>query len=377
MDPFEMPASFVELLGALPDAVLVATSEGRIVAANANLCALSGHAESELVDSLIEELVPGRLRAQHVALRSGYIASGGGSRSMSSRLDIVLLRADGSEVPVDVGLCTIPYADDRVVIATLRDASSRRNAELSVERERAFLTAMNDVSRSLLDNGNVDETLDLVTRRARVLLDADLAMLVLPDTNVEGELVIQVADGLAAHQLLGSMIPADSSMAGIAMREHEPALIADGSKDPRLFRPPAWPHDIGATLVVPLHARGKSVGSLTIARRGGRPMFLASDVSLMKTFAAHATLAIADVRRQENLRLLRALDERDRMADTLKDTVVNRLYSVGLTLHVLLQHDLPEGSDARIWSAIDELDETIAAMRDAIFPRDRDRLVIP
>jgi PAS domain S-box-containing protein len=369
MDPFEMPGSFVEFLGALPDAVLVATAEGRIVAANANLCALSGHAESELVDSLIEELVPGRLRAQHVALRSGYIASGGGTRSMSSRGDIVLVRADGSEVPVDVALCTIPYADDRVVIATLRDASARRNAELSVERERAFLTAMNDVSRSLLDNGNVDETLDLVTRRARALLDADLAMLVLPDTNVEGELVVQVADGLAAGQLVGSMLPADSSMAGIAMREHEPALIADGSKDPRLFRPPAWPHDIGPTLVVPLHARGQTVGSMTIARCGGRPMFLASDVSLMKTFAAHATLAIADVRQQENLRLLRALDERDRMADTLKDTVVNRLYSVGLTLHVLLQHDLPEGSDARIWSAIDELDETIAAMRDAIFPR--------
>jgi PAS domain S-box-containing protein len=369
MDRFEMPGSFIELLGALPDAVLVATPEGRIVSANANLCALSGHAESELVDSLVEDLVPGRFGAQHVALRSGYIASGGGTRAMSSRADIVLLRADGSEVPVDVGLCTIPYADDRVVIATLRDASARRNAELSVERERAFLTAMNDVSRSLLDKGDVDETLDLVTRRARALLDADLVMLVLPDGNVEGELVVQVADGLAAGQLVGSMLPADSSMAGIAMREHEPALIADGSKDPRLFRPPAWPHDIGPTLVVPLHARGQTVGSMTIARCGGRPMFLASDVTLMKTFAAHATLAIADLRRQENLRLLRALDERDRMAETLKDTVVNRLYSVGLTLHVLLQHDLPEGTDARIWTAIDELDETIAAMRDAIFPR--------
>jgi PAS domain S-box-containing protein len=369
MDLFEMPGAFVELLGVMPDAVLVTSTEGRIVAVNANMCTLSGHTESELVDSLVEELVPGRVRAQHVALRSGYIASGGGSRSMSSRVDIVLLHADGSEVPVEVSLCTIPYADDRLVIATLRDATTRRNAELSVERERAFLAAMNDVSRSLLDNGNVEETLDLVTRRTRELLDADLAMLVLPDPKVEGELVIQVADGLAAGQLVGSMLPADSSMAGIAMREHEPALVVDGSKDPRLFRPPAWPHDIGPTLVVPLHARGQTVGSMTIARCGGRPMFLASDVTLVKAFAAHATLAIADVRQQENLRLIRALDERDRMADTLKDTVVNRLYSVGLTLHVLLQHDLPEGSDARIWSAIDELDETIAAMRSAIFPR--------
>ncbi len=369
MDLFELPGSFVELLGALPDAVVVATTDGRIATVNANLCELSGYTEDELADMPVEQLVPGRFRAQHVALRSGYAAAGGGMRSMSSRLDIVLLRADGVEVPVDIALCTIPYADDRLVVATIRDASTRRAAELSVERERAFLTAMNDVSRSLLDNADVDETLELVTRRARSLLDADLAMLVLPDAHVENELVVHIADGLAARELVGSMLPADHSMAGIAMREHEPALVADGSKDPRLFRPPAWPNEIGATLIVPLHARGEAVGSITIARRRGRPMFLATDVTFITSFAAHATLAIADVRRQEHLRLMRALEERDRMADSIRDTVVNRLFSVGLTLHVLLQHDLPAGSDDRVWSAINELDDTIAAMRAAIFPR--------
>jgi PAS domain S-box-containing protein len=369
MGLFEMPGAIVELLQAMPDAVLVATTDGRIAAVNTNLCTLSGYSEKALIDSSVDDLVPGRFRAQHVALRTRYVESGVGARSMSERLDIVLLRADGTEVPVDVSLTTIPYADDRVVVAAIRDATTRRVAELSVQRERAFLTAMNEVSRSLLDNGNVDETLDLVTRRARILLDADLALLVLPDPRVDGELVVQVADGLAARALVGSMLPADHSMAGAAMRDHEPALIADGAKDPRLFRPPAWPHDIGATLVVPLHARGETVGSMTIARLRGRPMFVASDITFMKTFAAHATIAIADVREQEHLRLLRALDERDRMADTIKDTVVKRLYSVGLTLHVLQQLELPDDADARIWNAINELDETIAAMREAIFPR--------
>ena len=109
-------------------------------------------------------------------------------------------------------------------------------------------------------------TLGLVTRRARSLLDADLAMLVLPAPDEDNTLVVRVADGLAARELLGSTLPADHSMAGLAMRDREPALIADGSKDPRLFRPPAWPHDIGATLIVPLHARGETLGSMTIAR---------------------------------------------------------------------------------------------------------------
>jgi PAS domain S-box-containing protein len=370
MKDFELRGSLVELLGALPDAVIVATSDGRIAAVNDNLCSLAGYSKDELIDMRIEMLVPGRSRARHVALRSAYITGGGGVRSMSSRLDIMLARADSTEVPVDVSLCTIPYANDLLVLATIRDASIRRRAELSVDRERAFLGAMNDVSRALLDGRDVDETLDLVTRRSRSLLDADLAMLVLPDSRSEDKkLVVRIADGLAARELLGSAIPSDLSMTAIAMREHEPAMIADGSTDPRLFRPPAWPNEIGATLIVPLHSRGETLGSMTIARRRGRPMFLATDVTYMKAFAAHATLAIADARQQEQLRLMRTLDERDRMAESMRDTVVNRLYSVGLTLHVLLRHDLPSGSDDRIWSAINELDETIAAMREAIFPR--------
>jgi signal transduction histidine kinase len=168
-----------------------------------------------------------------------------------------------------------------------------------------FLAALNDVSSALLDDGSVDDTLRLVTNRARVLLDADLAMLVLPAPEtgdadqLEDVLVVQVADGLAARALEGSSLPTHHSMAGFTMREREPVLIADGSKDPRLFRPPAWPSDLGATLIVPLHARGVTVGVLTIARRRGRPMFLASDISFMTSFAEKATLAITFAKTQE------------------------------------------------------------------------------
>jgi GAF domain-containing protein len=240
---------------------------------------------------------------------------------------------------------------------------------MSVERERAFLGAMNEVSNALLEADDIDVTLDLVTRRARALLDADLAMLVLPDADDPDLLVVHVADGLAARELRGSTIPVNHSMSGVAMREREPALIDDGGKDPRLFRPPGWPDNIGPTLVVPLHSRGESLGSITIAKRRGRPMFLAADVILTKTFAAHATLAISEARHQEERRFLRALAERDRLAGSMSDTVVNRLYNVGLSLHVILQHELPADLVERVWSAIEEVDETVVAVRDAIYPR--------
>src|SRR5665213_4330122 len=97
-----LPISFVELLGALPDGVVVVTT------------------------------------APFAPTTSPL---GGGVRSMSSRLDIVLLHSDGREIPVDVALCTIPYADDRLIVATVRDASNRRRVELDVERERARFSA--------------------------------------------------------------------------------------------------------------------------------------------------------------------------------------------------------------------------------------------
>ena len=105
----------------------------------ATLCALTGYSSEELRDASLEMLVPNRMRARHVALRSAY-SSEGGTRSLSDRTDIVLLRADGNEVPVDVALCSIPQGDDTVVVATVRDASKQRLADQVAERERGSST---------------------------------------------------------------------------------------------------------------------------------------------------------------------------------------------------------------------------------------------
>jgi hypothetical protein len=51
------------------------------------------------------------------------------------------------------------------VVARVRDASRRRFSELLVERERAFLSALDDVSNVLHEEGDVDDTLRLVARR--------------------------------------------------------------------------------------------------------------------------------------------------------------------------------------------------------------------
>ncbi len=322
------------ILGALPDAVLVATAGGRIVATNANLCDLTGYSADELRGAPIEMLVPSSRRARHVALRSHYIEEGGGLHAMSDRPDIVVRRADGVEVPVDVALCTVTDSAEGLVVATLRDASRRRNAELAAERERRFLSALNDISAALFADGDLDDTLRLITHEARHALDADLAILVLPNAHDDSTLHVHVADGLAQRELVGSPLPEHESMAGFTMRSRQPVLIEDGSEDPRLFRPVGWPPGMGATLIAPLHARGDVVGSITVARLRDRPMFRASEVSFMTNFAEKATLVIAlanaqQLAEREHELTIAARVSEDRL--TLQGELIERLEEVDKT----------------------------------------------
>jgi PAS domain S-box-containing protein len=359
---------FGELLETLPDGVVVLTPDGRIVAVNTQACGLSGYLPEQLVDARIEMLVPANLRAEHVALRSAYIAEGGSLRPMSQRLDIVLLRADHTEVPVDIALSTIKLDDEQFVIATVRDASIRRQAEIAVEHERSLLTAMNQISIALLEGHELNDTFRAITHHARRLVNSDYAMLTVPSDDRDS-LVMRVVDGEGVAALEGSVVPLDSSIAGSVIRDREPQLLADASIDPRMFRPPGWPEDAGPALFVPMYAGPEILGSLTVVKRRDRDLFTVADITRVKTFAAHASVALENARRQEAINRLLVLDEdRQRVASAVHDTVIGRVSSVSLRLHGLLRDDLSPEASARIWESIDELDAAIKAIRDAVFP---------
>ena len=311
-------------------------------------------------------LVPAARRAEHVSLRSAYVADGGSLRPMSQRLDIVLLRADHTEVPVDIALSTIKLEDERFVIATVRDASVRREAEIAVEHERALLTAMNSISIALLEGHDLDDTFRAITRHARDLVRADYAILTVP-TEDRSALVMRIVEGVAG--LEGSLVPLDASMAGTVIRDRESHLLTDAATDTRLHRPPGWPQDAGPTLFVPMYAGKEILGSLIVANRQDRPLFTVADIARVKTFAAHAAVALEDSRRQEALNRLNVLDEdRQRVAAALHDTVIGRLSRVSLGLHTMLRDDLKPDESAKIFEAIDDIDAAIRAIRDALFP---------
>src|SRR5689334_908942 len=98
-----LEANFGAILDAAPDAMLVVDQQGRIARANVHSERLFGYGPSELVGQKIEVLVPARFRAKHPGHRSGYM-SDPHVRPMGAGLELLGLRKDGSEFPVEISL---------------------------------------------------------------------------------------------------------------------------------------------------------------------------------------------------------------------------------------------------------------------------------
>jgi GAF domain-containing protein len=287
---------------------------------------------------------------------------------MSTRPDIVLVRADGRTLPVDVALSTVGDGPERIAVASVRDTSAQRAAANSRFRENQFLAAMNEITTAFFEGVEIEESLRAIARQARNLLSADLAFLAVPHDDGESMHFVAV-DGENAEKLEGQLVPRDCSVAGAVMRDGEPLLVANAETDRRVYRPVGWPDGIGPALTVPLHAREETLGSITVAYRHGRPMFQASDIALMKAYAAHGTIALLDARTQAQMRKVEVLEDRERVALAMHDLVINRISSASLTLHTLLASRLPAPTAARISTVIDELDAALSSIREAVFPR--------
>ncbi|HTX59102.1 MAG TPA: ATP-binding protein [Verrucomicrobiae bacterium] len=134
---------FRGLLESAPDAMMIVDREGRILLANAQSDQLFGYDADELRELRVEDLIPERLRGIHPGHRREFFLSPR-VRPMGADLELLGMRKDGSEFPVEISLGPIETEDGTVVSVAIRDTSDRRRIqqalrEKNVELERASL----------------------------------------------------------------------------------------------------------------------------------------------------------------------------------------------------------------------------------------------
>lgn len=124
---------FHSLLEALPDAVALVDSAGKIAHVNTSVEGMFGYQPDELTGRYLEILIPERFRPRHADHYRAYFARPS-TRRMGSGMELIGLRRDGSEFPIDVAMSPIPGEAGVFVAAAIRDMSDYRRLEAQLRQ---------------------------------------------------------------------------------------------------------------------------------------------------------------------------------------------------------------------------------------------------
>ena len=111
------------------DAVVIVDADQRVILFNPAAERMFGCTAAEAVGAPLEHFLPQRYRAAHRAHVENFGASGIRSREMAAQMDIVGLRADGQEFPIESTVSQVKLNGETLYTAILRDVTERRQAE--------------------------------------------------------------------------------------------------------------------------------------------------------------------------------------------------------------------------------------------------------
>jgi PAS domain S-box-containing protein len=167
---------FKRLFEALPDAVVVTDFTGNIQFANSRAEKMFGYDLEELLGKPVELLIPARFR-QHSKHREAYYADPR-MRPMESDLELFALRKEGVEFPVEIALGPLETAQGDLIVAIIRDISSRNLAlqelQRSEARNRALLHAIPDLMIRVHRDGTIWDYHSVDLEESYIFSDASL-----------------------------------------------------------------------------------------------------------------------------------------------------------------------------------------------------------
>jgi PAS domain S-box-containing protein len=312
------------LLDAVPDGILISSTSGEIVFVNERLGTLFGGTATDLLARQIDELLPDELRGVHRAHRTRY-RTRPEARAMGSGQTLRARRLDGSEFLTEISLSPFQLGSEHYVLAAVRDVSDRIAAEDRLRRVLGTLDASDD---------------------GVFMFDAES----LRYTHVNEGAVRLV--GYGRDDLL-DMTPLDLNP--YATEEEYRALVDQllSQPDQHVHRESLLLRKDGAEVPVDKIFRAAP------AAHDGTRWIIASVRDITDRIETEAQLRDA-----EQAVVLAA--DRDRIARDLHDTVIQRLFGIGLGLQSLMT-TVDESTGARLEQAIDDLDDTIRELRSAIF----------
>lgn len=177
------------VIEASPSAMIMVDTHGKIVMANQQATQVFATPLNQLLDKTINDLIPERYRTHHPDYFHAFLDNPD-VRPMGKGRDLMALRQDGTEFPIEIGLNPIHTEDGIFVLSAIVDISERKQNEEKIQNQAQALIeanqkleqlAMNDGLTGIKNRRSFQEQLEylisltLRTRQplALLLLDVD------------------------------------------------------------------------------------------------------------------------------------------------------------------------------------------------------------
>ncbi len=198
------------------------------------------------------------------------------------------------------------------------------------------LTSVIEVSLALTNKIDLDTVLQKIIDSATGLTRAEF-----------GGLLVLSQDGSRYEyfKVSGSFkpdsFPAVTGILSLPYKEGVPLVLDDIRKQPKAVGTPLGYPPMKAFIGVPLSFRNKALGSLFVGNGPERGSFSVEDKNLLIVFASQAAVAIENARLYQRSKQLARLEERRRIAQSLHETVLQYLFTIGLEIEKCLDQADP------------------------------------
>ncbi len=331
----EPEAQYRSVLESTSDGLLVFDLEGKLVDLNPAAARMHGYSIEEF-----RGLEPSRfIHAGSLPVFEQFIKLVKAGRDFHGRVRD--LRRDGSPFHIEVIGTGFAYRGERHALAVVRDITEEVEAyhllEQRVEERTRELSMLLDVSANIASTLDLPRLLELILEQLQQVVAYDGASVLI----LEGDALRNVAHhGPISSDAQAQMHLSREHMGELweAMEGHEPLIIGDVQGDSWLAQ--AFRHAFGEYLQremsyvrtwvgVPLLVRERLIGWLSL-HHSEPGAYVQHHVTLAQTIANQAAAAIENARLYGQARRLAAIEERQRLARELHDSVSQVLYGIGL-----------------------------------------------
>jgi signal transduction histidine kinase len=226
-----------------------------------------------------------------------------------------------------------------------------------------------DAVQTLASDLDLPNVLRRIIQSAVDLVDARYGALgVLDESGTWLAQFITVGIDEEGRRAIGNL-PQGHGILGLLINDAKPLRLPDLSEHPDSYGFPPNHPPMRSFLGVPIRVRDEVFGNLYLTDKRSAEVFTDVDEELVVGLAGAAAVAIDNARLSNQVRDIALLQDRERIARDLHDTVIQRLFATGMSLQMvlgLMQSDRSAAAN-RVNDAIDDLDETIKDIRTAIF----------